>query len=58
MQHFPLLDLPTDILFLILYELSVEDLLSLVSVSSLIIRKAAPLLIRHRADLQGASRNG
>lgn len=36
MQRLPLLDFPIDILFLILYELSVEDLLSFTSVSSII----------------------
>ena len=36
MQRLPLLDFPIDILFLILYELSVEDLLSFTSVPSII----------------------
>jgi len=53
MQHFPLLDFPIDILFLILYELSVEDLVSLASVSPNPTHKAvAPLLIHNRTDLQ------
>lgn len=52
MQHFPLLDFPVDILFLILYHLSVEDLVSLASVSLIATHKVAPLLIQHRTDLQ------
>lgn len=54
MQHFPLLNFPIDILFLILYELSVEDLVSLASVSLIATHRAVlPLLIYHRTDLQG-----
>jgi len=53
MQHFPLLDFPIDILFLILYELSVEDLVTLASVSPNATHKTVvPLLIHHRTDLQ------
>lgn len=33
MQHLPLLQFPVDILFLIFYQLSVEDLVNLASVS-------------------------
>lgn len=55
MQHFPLLDFPIDILFLILYELSVEDLVSLASVSPNATHKAVVSpLIHHRTDLQEA----
>ena len=54
MQHFPLLNFPIDILFLILYELSVEDLVSLASVPLIATHRAVPpLLIYHRIDLQG-----
>lgn len=45
MRHLPLLDFPIDILYLILYELSIEDLVSLASVSSIVIHQVAPLLI-------------
>lgn len=53
MQRFPLLDFPIDILFLILYELSVEDLVSLASVPPIVTHQVAPLLIHHQTDLQG-----
>lgn len=53
MQHLPLLDFPIDILFLILYELSVEDLVSLASVSPITFHQAAPVLIYSpQTDLQ------
>ena len=52
MQHLPLLDFPIDILFLILYELPIEDLVSLASVSPITNHDAIPLLTRHRTDLQ------
>jgi len=51
MQRLPLLDFPIDILFLILYELSVEDLVSLASVSPTTAHQMAPLLMP-RTDLQ------
>jgi len=53
MQRFPLLDFPVDILFLILYELSVEDLVSLASVPSIApIEWHLRVLIRLPIDLQ------
>ena len=53
MQHLPLLDFPTDVLFLILYELPIEDLLNLSSVSFINIHPAALVLInRPQIDLQ------
>lgn len=52
MQRLPLLDFPIDILFLILYELSVEDLVNLSSVSPVTTHQVAPPLIHHRTDLQ------
>ena len=52
MQHLPLLDFPIDILFLILYELPIQDLVSLASVSRITDHDPTPLLTRHRTDLQ------
>ena len=52
MQRLPLLDFPIDILFLILYELPIEDLVSIASVSSIITHQVAPPLIHPRTDLQ------
>jgi hypothetical protein len=52
MNRLPLLDFPIDILFLILYELSVGDLVSLASVSSISTHRVAPPLTHPRTDLQ------
>lgn len=51
MRHLPLLEFPIDILFLILYELPVEDLLNLASVSFINIRQATLTLNHALTDL-------
>lgn len=52
MQHLPLLQFPADILFLIFYQLSVEDLVNLASVSFIPIHQVAPMMMRFPTDLQ------
>lgn len=51
MQHLPLLKFPIDILFLILYELPVEDLNNIALVSFIMTRQSIPILIHPEPDL-------
>jgi hypothetical protein len=52
MQHFPLLEFPVDILFLILYELPLKDILNLASVSFINIYHVTLVLNYPQTDLQ------
>lgn len=53
MERLPLLEFPIDILFLILYELPVEDLLNLASVPFIDALQPTPALNHPLSDLQG-----